>query len=301
MLYHYARILDVCEPFVIAHRGIVDHLDLQPLGVPIPAENVIDPQQRRHSAFLALLRKLDTLTFGPFGMTMPSWVFYDCAVMPGLFVGLGIRPDRLEPWAREALEVPADYEGLVPVSQYIAIPKLSSFARGDAGAIGDLAQDWLLYSLESINQVSPGFAPPGVLKLTLAMGLACLPVRRLFGVTQWRSPKLETYVDLGPIELLTAWTPAHSLPRTLTFRLQPEELSLETLLAAPSAHPLAPAPNELIDPDDPHALRALQQRIEDGWSVRVVGRPMGHAAELRVPLATRAPEHALDRRSHVGR
>ena len=288
MLYHYAKILDLCEPFLIAHRGIVDHVERSPLGVPIPPENVFDPQHRRHSTVLGLLRKLDTLTFGPFGMTMPSWVFYDCAVMPGVFLGLGVRADRLEPWAREAFELPAGYDGLVPVSQFIAIPKLNAFAA--PGPVGQLADTWLLYSLESINQVSPGFAPPGVLKLTLALGLACLPLRRLYGVTQWRSPKLDTYIDLGPIELLTAWTPAHSLPRTLTFHLAPDEFSIQTLLVAPAMHPLAPAPDELLDPDDPAALRTLQGRIEAGWQVRVVGRPSGFGAHLRVPLSVRSPE-----------
>lgn len=293
MLYQYARILDVCEPFLIAHRGIADALDRCPLGVPIAADHVIDPQARRHADFLALLRRLDALTFGPFGMTMPSWVFYDCAVMPGAFFGLGIRAERLEPWAREALEVPAGYSGLVPVSQCIAIPKLAAFAPrdDDAGEAGgspdDVADTWLLYSLESINQVSPGFAPAGVLKLTLALGLSVFPIRRLYGVTQWRSPKLETYVDLGPIELVTAWTPAHSLPRTLTFRLLPEEMRPDVLLAGAAVHPLAPPPTELLDPDDPAALRELQARIEAGARVRVVGRPWSAGSHVRVPLEVR--------------
>lgn len=299
MLHHYAPILSMCEPFVIAHAGIRGALNLTPMGVAIPAANVIDPQLRRHAAFVGLLRKLDALTFGPFGMTMPPWVFYDCAVMPGAFLGLGMRAERLEPWALEALEVPRDYDGLIPVSQCIAIPKLSSYAPAHAGGHDldphgrtDLPETWLLYSLESINQVSPGFAPPGVLALTLALGLSCIPIRRIYGVTQWRSPKLDTYVGLGPIELVTAWTPAHSLPRTLTFRLEPEEIRIPALLDAAAWHPLAPPPNELLNPDDPAALQALQARLEAGWRVRVVGPARGHGAHLRVPLATTAPEAA---------
>ncbi|MEY3013454.1 MAG: hypothetical protein RIT45_2189 [Pseudomonadota bacterium] len=291
MLYHYARILDVCEPFLIAHRGIADALCRTPLGVPIADDHVIDPQARRHAAFLQLLRRLDALTFGPFGMTMPSWVFYDCAVMPGAFFGLGMRREQLEPWALEALEVPDDYDGLVPISQCIAIPKLAAFAPGAPASVDvadDLAQTWLLYSLESVNQVSPGFAPAGTLKLTLALALEVFPVSRLFGVTQWRSPKLDTYVDLGPIELVTAWTPAHSLPRTLTFRLERDEIRTDVLLAGAGTHPLAPPPDTLLDPDDPAALRDLQARIEAGARVRVVGRPWQTGSQIRVPLEVRA-------------
>jgi hypothetical protein len=310
MLYQYARILDVCEPYLIAHRGVVDELNRCPLGVQIRDELVFDPQLRRNGAFLALLHKLDALTLGPLGMTMPSWVFYDCAVMPGAFFGLGIRRDRLERWALEALGVPDDYDGLVPVSQCIAIPKLAAFAPDPAVAGGEAAattsqtlpetlpealpetlpETWLLYSLESINQVSPGFAPAGLLKLTLALGLAVFPIKRLYGVTQWRSPKLDAYIDLGPIELMTAYTPAHSLPRTLTFRLQQGEIMLETLLTSPRVHPLAAAPDTLLDPDDPAALIALQHKIEAGWRVRVVGHPMTHGSQIRVPLAMTPPE-----------
>ena len=103
MLYNYAPILESCEPFVIAHRGFAPALPREALGVAIPEANVVDPQLARHAAFLGLLRHLDALCFGPNGMSMPSWVFYDCAVMPGGFFGFGIRAAALEPWCREAM------------------------------------------------------------------------------------------------------------------------------------------------------------------------------------------------------
>lgn len=279
MLFNYAPILDVCEPFLIAHPGIVDVLNLQPAGIEIPKANVFDPLQQRHAELYKLLRRLDQLTFGPFGMQMPSWVFYDCAVMPGAFFGLGMRAHHLEDWALEALEVPADYKGLVPVSQVIAIPMLGGFS--DAAAV---PHSWLMYSAESINQVSPGVAPAGVLKLSLALGLRVFPVQTLFGTTQWRSQKLDTYVDLGPFELVTAYTPAHSLPRTLSFRIDVEPMHLITLLAGPRIHPSAAPPNAFIDPDSPDDLKALQSEIEDGMQVFVVGHPAYYGSQVRVPL-----------------
>ncbi len=279
MLSLYGPILEQCEPYLIANPWIVQDLNLQPLGLSIPPENVLHPQERRHGPFLAMLQLVDKLTFGPFGMEMPSWVFYDCAVMPGAVFGLAIRAERLEDWAREAMNVPADYNGLVPVSLFIAIPMLAGFSEG-----AQVPHTWLLYTLESLNQVSPGIAPAGILKVTLALGLKVFPIKTLYGTTQWRSPKLKVYADLGPLELVTAYTPAHSLPRTLSFRLPLEEVHHNTVLASPRVHPAAPPPNTLLDVDDVEALQRLQRDIEEGQKVLVVGHTIEHGAHVRVPL-----------------
>lgn len=284
MLFNYAAILDVCEPFLIAHQGVREVLNTCPAGVTIPADNIIDPQHQRHGDLFRQLRRLDRMTFGPFGMTMPSWVFYDCAVMPGAFFGLAARASRLEPWALDALEVPAGYTGLIPLSQVIAIPVLSGFRDGKT-----IPDTWLMYSAESINQVSPGMAPAGLLKLTLALGLRVFPLKTLLGTSQWRSHKLPTYLDLGPFELVTAYTPAHSLPRTLSFRIDIAETNLITLLATPRRHPDSPPPNALLDPDDVPSLRALQRDLEAGWRVRVVDHPSYYGSQVRVGLHKEPP------------
>ena len=284
MLSLYGPILAQCEPYLIANPWIVPDLNLQPLGLAIPPHNVLHPQERRHAAFLQMLQLVDKLTFGPFGMEMPSWVFYDCAVMPGAVFGLAIRAEKLEDWAREAMQVPPGYTGLVPVSLFIAIPMLAGFAENV-----EVPHTWLLYTLESLNQVSPGIAPAGILKLTLALGLRVFPIQTLYGTTQWRSPKLKVYADLGPLALVTAYTPAHSLPRTLSFRLQLRDVHHNTLLASPRVHPAAPPPNTLLDVDDVAALRQLQRDIEAGWRVYVVGHTIEHGAHVRVPLHRAEP------------
>ncbi len=283
MLTHYLPILDKLEPFLIAHDGIAGDLQLNPAGVRIPPQNVFHPQRRKNGEFLRMLALVDTLTFGPFGMDMPGWVFYDCAVMPGAVFGLGMRAANLEPWARAAMKVPDDYDGLVPMSQFIAIPILSGFVPGRAAP-----RTWLLYTLESMNQVSAGIAPFGTLHLTLYLGLHVFPIEELWGATQWRSPKLQTYADLGPLELRTAYTPAHSLPRTFSFRLTIDHAHIGSVLASPRAHPLAPPPNALLDVDDVAALVALQREIESGLLVQVVGAPFAHGTHVRVPLHRQA-------------
>ena len=159
---HYQKALQHCQPFLIAGDTLRGDLNLTPGGLEIPTQNQMHPQHRRHAEFLRMLQLLDRLTFGPFGMEMPSWVFYDCAVMPGAVFGLAMPAATLEPWAREALQVPADYTGLIPVSQFIAIPMLQGFAAGQ-----QVPNTWLVYTLESLNQVSPGIGPAGLLELTL--------------------------------------------------------------------------------------------------------------------------------------
>jgi hypothetical protein len=285
MLSPFLAILDQCEPFLIANAGIAGDLNLSPGGITIPPANIFNPQHRRHAEFLAMLQLVDSLTFGPFGMDMPGWVFYDCAVMPGAVFGLAIRASRLEEWAREAMKVPDSYDGLVPISQFIAIPVLSGFkGKSDTQPPGT----WLLYTLESLNQVSPGIAPHGTLKLTFALGLQVFPIEELYGISQWRSPKLDTYVDLSPLQLLSAWTPAHSLPRTLSFRMPATTMRTETLLLSTRVHPDAPPPNRFLDADDAGQLKALQRDLEEGQEVWLVGRAIEHGTHVLLPLHVRS-------------
>ncbi|MBM4342012.1 MAG: hypothetical protein FJ100_01345 [Deltaproteobacteria bacterium] len=287
MINHYLPILRECEPFLIAHHDVRPQLNLAPGGMPIPPDNVLHPQHMANGRFLELLARLDGLTFGPFGMHMPSWVFYDCAVMPGAVFGLAMRAERVPEWARESLGVPADYLGLVPMAQFIAIPVLSGFASG-----ATVPTTWLMYTLETINEISPGIAPHGLIEFTLWMGLQVFPIQELQGTVQWRSPKLATLAHLGPLELLTAWTPAHSLPRTLTFKMHLRDLHLQSVLLAPRAHPDAPPPNALIDVDDEGALRQLQRDIEAGHRIQVVGQPTSVGCHVRVPIFRAAPTAA---------
>ena len=278
MLLNYKPIFDRCVPFFIARREFASLLPREVLGASLDERHYIDPQRTEHADFMKLLRRLDQLCFGPNGMPMPSWVFYDCAVMPGLFFGFGIPAARLEPWCLEAMEVPKGYTGLVPVSQFIAIPTLEQATEDGTPT------SWLMYSAESINQVSPGFGPAGLLRLTLALGLQMLPLQSLLGTTQWRSHKLSSYIELGPLELVTAYTPAHTIPSTLSFRVAREDMNLAALLSRPGRPPGAPAPNAWVNPDDVDALRQLQRDIEGGERVLLVGQPQYHGAEVRVPL-----------------
>ncbi|MCA9515784.1 MAG: hypothetical protein KC635_12630 [Myxococcales bacterium] len=272
MLRYYRKIIDSCEPFVIAREAVWPSLDLAPMGLAIPPENVLDPQRVKNGAFLKLAERLDELTYGPLALRMPSWVFYDCALVPGAVFGYARRAAELAPWARKTLAVPDDYDGLVPLSMFVAIPMAHREAR-------------LVFTLASINQVAPGAAPEGLWRLTLAAGTAALDASVMVVATQWRSSQLGLYANLGPLRILTAWTPAHDIWATLTFSVAADDAARERLLRGDLIPPWVV--DRYLDADDTHAMRALQAEIEAGREVWIVGPPEIRGAETRVPLTDR--------------
>jgi hypothetical protein len=275
MLRRYARILDACEPYLVATRRYRDLMSLAPLGVRIPESNVFNPHDLASAELLSLVQRMDDLVNQPVGMKMDRWVFYDCAEMPGAIFGFGVQAAKAPGWLRTAMGVKDDYTGLIPLSNLIVIPMLPPGA-------------FLSYSLCSVNQVCPGGAPEGLELVTLLLGLKVLGVRDFYSTTQWRAPTLQVYTQLGPLELLTAYTPAHSLPATLTFRFPVDDVRIaQALLGTPAL-----AVNTvLLDADDTGAMRRLQGELEEGARYDVVGRPIVSGALTLVPLA-RAPEEA---------
>ncbi len=277
MRKRYRRILETCEAyFVSSPLGAVPHPGEAPLGIEVSTEHRYDPHRVRSGDFLHALQRLDELTFGPVGMTMPRWVFYDCAEVPGGIFGFGRPAAELPEWLLRALDVPASYRGLVPLSMYVAIPMLEEGA-------------WHTYTLCTINEVAPGAAPANLGVLTEACGLSIFQVHTAYGATQWRSPKLDVHARFGPLELLTAWTPAHSDPATVTFRFPVERDRIDEALAR-EPHPRRGSdPHvEWIDCDDSEALQALQTRIEAGERLELLSGAMSEGSFSYAPVR-RAP------------
>ena len=274
----FARILDTCSPYLVASPlGAAASPQALPFDLEVPSEHRFDPHVVSSGPFVNVLQRLDELTFGPVGMPMPKWVFYDCAEVPGGIFGFGRPAAQVPEWVRRALGVGDDYEGLVPLSMWVAIPML------EPGA-------WHTYTLCSINEVAPGAAPAGLRLLTAAAGLTGLGVRRSYGATQWRSTKLLAQTRFGPLELLSAWTPAHSDPRTLTFRVDVDADRVERALGGGTIPPPHGAgPLRWVDCDDDDDLRDLQARIEDGEAYVVTGPPVIDGSFTRVPVRGAPP------------
>lgn len=272
VLRAYQRIIDTAEPYLIARPPVMEDADRSPFRIPIPDENIFDPQRMAGRVFINMVKHLDEMAYGPLGLSMPSWVFYDCAVMPGAIFGFARRAADLPRWIRQVLKVPSGYEGLVPLSMFISIPM--------ADRKGQLA-----YTLCSINQVAPGAAPEGLWRVTLALGTRCLGVSEMVGTCQWRSPRLGLYAGLGPLQLLTAWTPAHDNYATCTFRVRTDATARARLLRGDMVG--AEGIDHYLDADDVGALQDLQDQIEAGTAVAVVGPAEIRGSETRIPIQMR--------------
>jgi hypothetical protein len=265
------------EPFVVVAPFNRPMLELAPYGWRIPAGNVIDPLRLGSEPFLAQLQRLDGLTFGPEGMPMDRWVFYDCAELPGAIYGLGIAPDRLWPWARDLLDLPRGYSALVPLSMYIAIPMRRPGT-------------WFGHNLASLGPVlrsQPGCDVElrGLGALTKALAFRCFGIDQFWGATQWLSRALFIHTKFGPLDLQTAYTPAHTESETLTygFRVTDEKLRASMGDTTVSLH--RPEPTRWIDGRDVAAMQSLQDELEAGARYCVPGPPVHDERGVRVPIA----------------
>ena len=248
-------------PFLIVtdrNRAVLDTSSLPQKHAPL---FVVNPQRVEHAEFVSLVQKLDDLSFSPMGLEMPGWVFYDCGVMPGIVFGYGAKAEKIRPWIRRVLGVSPDYKGLVPLTLFIAI---SMLPRGA----------WLVNTLTGLDDVAPGATVEGIVKRTLAGGLFLLPVDDLYGTVQWRSRSLPRYTALGALDVLTAWTPAHDILSTLTFkvRLGPNAAAM-LWHGTEGVNPEAPAPNRVVDVDSRDDLQEVQGWVEEGASVQLVAPP----------------------------
>jgi hypothetical protein len=269
-LENYSRILDTCVPYLVARPQIVEAMNLSPLGVPIDPQHVFNPQKVSSGSFLNVAKTLDAMTYGPLGLQMPDWVFYDCAVVPGAIFGFARPAKDLEPWLRSGLKLADDYDGLVPVSLFIAIPTPNR-------------KRWIGYTLCSINEIAAGGAPEGLWRLTLGMGTAALGIERMRSTTRWRTPGLGVYASMGPLELVTAWTPAHDVPETITFDLETDDAARNRLLSEEKT--TATPAQRYLCADEPEEMVALQKDLEEGKRWAIVGPAEIRGAETRIPLA----------------
>lgn len=260
------------RPFVVAIPEHQRQFDAEALGLQSRATEWLDPLRLSSVPTLELLRRLDGATFGPEGMPMPRWVFFDGAELPGGIVGFGADASSLAASTRALLRVEDGHTGLVPLSMFIAIP------THEPGT-------WMAHNLASLAPQVPDEGLDGLGGLTKAYGLAVYRAKRQIGATQWNSSALSIHTRLGPLELLSAWTPAHSEPWTLTYGVDVTQGALLNLARDLEGAVDTPSPELWVDSRDHSAQVELQVRIEAGERFQIVGRPevLGHEHQ-RVPV-----------------
>lgn len=258
--------------YVVATQDNRRRFDLAPFGLPVTDENCVDPLRMGSAPFLDLLKRVDEVTFGPEGMPMPRWIFFDGAELPGGIVGFGAPADSLDPNTKALLGVRDDYRGLVPYSIFIAIP---TYEKGV----------WMAHNLASIAGKVRQPDLRGLGGFTKAVGLKVFRAAAQVGATQWNSFALRVHCRLGPLALLTAWTPAHSEPWTLTYRVELADRGLRHLARDHGALLAATRIDDWLHSDDHESMRRLQAEIERGAAVWVAGAPEKiDAQSYRIPL-----------------
>lgn len=198
---------------------------------------------------------LEGNAFGPANMAMPRWVFYDCAVMPGLCAGFAYRTSELPASIRQSMRHNESCEW-TPISLFIIIPTMH---KGE----------WVAHNLCSINSLLKNkedhFYALGF--LTKAFGLWYANVDQCSGMTQWGSPALKLHSHYGHLEMVGAYAPVHSHAKTITYRTQVSTQSWEKFFTREMDLSFLEkyGPNgEMIDPRDEAGMIRLQRKIEQG-------------------------------------
>lgn len=253
-------ILGKLQPFLVCTPYNRPFLNTTPYEVQIPEANIINPLVVGSEAFLDLLQIMDALTFGPEGMPMSRWVFYDGSELPGGIFGFGLPASSVDPEVRKSYLIPENYTGLVPFSMYIAIPTPEK-------------NTWFGHNLASLNPVFPHLGLSGLGTVTKSLGLRAFGCNIQVGATQWGSSALFIHTRFGPLELETAYTPAHSDVMTLTYIAHCTDNNLKAALGDPGAKQTRPEPELWIRSDRPEEAKALHQRIEAGEKFCVCDRP----------------------------
>lgn len=268
MRARYKKILKETRPYLIGNPRALDKYNQGPFGANFLAEDLMSCLDGKNGYFFELLQRLDSLTFGHQGMGMDKWVFFDCAAMPSGIFGFGLLKKDLPEDFLKMLRVEESYEGLVPVSMFMAIP------TSDEGR-------WFAHNLSSLNSFI-GSRFPGLGLFTKAFGCQVFGIEKCYGATQWGSAALEIHTQLGDMRLKAAWLPAHTHENSLCYL---SDYKKENLLRALSEEKRTSDQYDLlVEASDSETQQKLQRDIERGLQISIVGRPIKKDKETFYPI-----------------
>ncbi len=265
----HRHLIDTCQPYLMTARSNLGALNLAPFGLAIREDRIFDPTRLSSGPVIEALHAMDAFSFGDQAMLMPRWVLFDCGEFPGLIFGFG-RPARDLPVdVRRAYKVEGRRhdEDFIPLSMWIAI------RCAEQGA-------WFGHNLASANLVARAEPLDGLATLTKAFGLLAARAERQYGATQWASASLNIHLGLGRMRLLGAYTPAHTHPETLVYRIDVDPERVAAPLKA-SWRRRDEGGDRFVDADDTEAIKALHADLEAGQQIDLL------RAERRAGLPNR--------------
>lgn len=269
----FNAILERCSPYIISYPSNWPAFDLAPCGITIPTENRFTATHLDSKDVVDGLHRLDNATFSSQDMRMPRWVLFDCGEFPGLVFGFGCKAADLPDYAREFYAVADRDDAFVPLSMWVAIRCAEDRA-------------WFGHNLSSANLIlREQDALPGLAVLTKCFGVLVARTQTLYGATQWDSSSIGIHQKLGDLEVLSAYTPAHTHPNTFAYRTDIDSTRLlrEISDGFESRHNAA---TRSFFAEDVDAMLAIQRDLESGMRYSLVQIERLNDTRRRVQLRT---------------
>ncbi|MBT5022511.1 hypothetical protein HOK51_00470 [Candidatus Woesearchaeota archaeon] len=267
--------------YVLTTQQNVAHLNMKPLGLEA---KLIDATNLENKVFADLLNQLDGLAYGDKGLAMEKWVALDCGILPGAFIGLAKYANELNPELKEKFDLPQDYTGLIPLSEFCAIPTAQS-------------GKWMMHTLATIIQNK------GVGTHTEALGFAICPATKMLVVAQYNnSSALKVHTKFGNLNLLAAITPSHTQTE-MTFIYEtplPSQTELKKILE--TNQPLTnPCPHFYLNAESLDEKNHIHEQIQTGLVNYQIVYPglvensldSMHEPKIQIPLTAKATEKVL--------
>ena len=170
-----------------------------------------DPFDVKERLFGEMIYALDDMAFSSINLVSPRWVFYDCAILPGLVCGVACHESLLPGKAQKIFRLFSHESSWVPISLFIIVPTLRP-------------NEWVAQNLCTLNSVLD--KPDrlyGLAFISKAFGLWFANVRQCLGMTQWNNPALKIHCQYGLLELVSAYTPIHSHANTMTYQCKVDD------------------------------------------------------------------------------
>ncbi|MAZ48234.1 MAG: hypothetical protein CME65_06705 [Halobacteriovoraceae bacterium] len=245
----YRNLLDKLEPYVVSANLSPDWTQREVLGKRLMSEHIHHPLDLKTQTFVEKIYHLDKLSFGEQGMGMDKWVFVDCSVMPGFVFGFCGKGSLFSEADRKKMKI--SEEEWFPVSMYIAIPTMQP-------------GKWFGHNLSSLNRHLQ-MSLSGLGLLTKFAALKFFDIEVLEGATQWFSPALPLHSQIGPLKILSAYTPIHSKPMTICY----ECVTPQDATCLEGSRRSVPIENELLFNASKENVIQLQHKLEQGESYKI--------------------------------